>query len=121
MKIKIAYTLYTDGDYALRNPEYFGCTGTNVITDDGWEHYDYVGEKTFENEDPWICKMDAKCFLAELLCDGIGVLYTHDYILKDFYDIIQDLKQCIQDNNSGVFYKELTGNYEGTRIFVQFL
>lgn len=30
MKINISYTLYTDGDYALRNAEEFGCTERGV-------------------------------------------------------------------------------------------
>lgn len=33
MKIEILYNLYTDGDYSLNNPEYFGCTDRNVKTE----------------------------------------------------------------------------------------
>ena len=42
MQINISYTLYTDGDYSLRNAEDFGCTNRDVVVDD-FEYYDYVG------------------------------------------------------------------------------
>ena len=34
MQINISYTLYTDGDYSLRNAEDFGCTNRDVVVDD---------------------------------------------------------------------------------------
>ena len=30
MKIRIRYGFYTDGDYSLRNSEYFGCTAKEI-------------------------------------------------------------------------------------------
>lgn len=55
MQINISYTLYTDGDYSLRNAEDFGCTNRDVVVDD-FEYYDYVGSMEFKYEEEWRCK-----------------------------------------------------------------
>ena len=47
MQINISYTLYTDGDYSLRNAEELGCFNRNVVVDD-FEHYDYMGFVEFK-------------------------------------------------------------------------
>ena len=62
MQINISYTLYTDGDYSLRNAEDFGCTNRDVVVDD-FEYYDYVGSMEFKYEEEWRCKSEAKDFL----------------------------------------------------------
>lgn len=120
MKIKIEYTLYTDGDYCLENPDKFGCTGRDVISSDGWEHYDYVGSVEFQDDEEWSCKMYAKDFLCKFLCDGIHVLYTHAYLIKDFYDMIESLEDAIDDHKNfpNTFYASMSGNYDGTEISV---
>ena len=117
MKIRISYTFYTDGDYSLRNAEYFGCTGTEVEIED--DYYNYIGSKEFENEKQCHCKYEARSFLEELLCDGIHVLSTHYWLLKDFYDIIEALMDFICNNNSGAKYETLGGNQDGTMIMVE--
>lgn len=117
MKIRISYTFYTDGDYSLRNTEKFGCTGTEMEIED--DYYNYVGSKEFENEEEWRCKYEARSFLEELLCDGIHVLSTHYWLLKDFYDIIEALMDFICNNNSGTKYETLGGNQDGTMIMVK--
>ena len=53
MKIIIKYQFYTDGDYTLKNPDAFGCTGRHVKIGN-WT-YDFVGKKEFENDDKWQC------------------------------------------------------------------
>lgn len=45
MKIRVSYTFYTDGDYSLKEPERFGCTGQKVEIKD--DYYDYVGKVEF--------------------------------------------------------------------------
>lgn len=119
MKIRITYGFYTDGDFSLRDPEKFGCTGIDVEIEG--DYYDYVGTITFENDDIWKCKYDAKRFLEKFLCDGIHVSYTHYWLLKDFYDSIMSLIEFIEKNNTGEFCEERSGNYDGTYIKVEFL
>lgn len=120
MKINISYTLYTDGDYTLRNAEEFGCTERGVkINND--EYYDYVGSVKFTNEEKWRCKSEAKSFLWKLLCDGLSVSYTHPWLIKDFYTIIEDLTKAIDSYETGlsVYTRSLSGNYEGTNFRVK--
>lgn len=120
MKINISYTLYTDGDYSLRNAEEFGCTNRNVVVDD-FEYYDYVGSVEFKYEEEWHCKSEAKSFLWRFLCDGISVSYTHPWLLKDFYDIIKSLENVINEYQEGISVakRHITGNYDGTEIKIE--
>ena len=117
MQINISYTLYTDGDYSLRNAEDFGCTNRDVVVDDS-EYYDYVGSMEFKYEDEWHCKSEAKDFLWRFLCDGIHISYTHPWLLKDFYDIMKYLENVINEYQEGISVekRQITGNYEGTEI-----
>ena len=120
MKIEILYNLYTDGDYRLNNPEYFGCTGRNVKTEYD-DFYDYVGSKLFENKNESTCRMYAKEFLEKFLCDGIHVSPGHYWLLKDFYNIIEGLMEVISENFEGdekEYIGELSGNQTGTEITV---
>lgn len=117
MKIRIKYYFYTDGDYSLRNVENFGCTGREVEIED--EYFDYIGVTDFENEEVWRCKLEAKSFLEKLLCDGIHISYAHYYLIEDFYNIIESLIKFINENDSGEFYRKLSGNYDGTMIGVE--
>lgn len=58
MKIKINYTLYTDGDYNLKNAEEFGCV-TNR------HEYNYIGFMEFKDKEAWRCKHKAKSFFGD--------------------------------------------------------
>ena len=119
MKIRILYTFYTDGDYSLKDPDNFSCTGREVTIED--EYFDYIGNRDFENEEVWRCKNDAKNFLTQLLCDGLHISYTHHWLVEDFYNIIESLIELINSNDSGELCKKLTRNYDGTMIGVEFL
>lgn len=119
MKIKIAYQLYADGDYSLRNREEFGCTGFET-TVNGDEYFDYIGEMTFDNDDKYHCKSEAKTFLEKFLCDGLHVSYSHYWIIDDFYHAIEALIDFINDNDSGSYVKKLSENYSGTNFVIMF-
>lgn len=120
MQINISYILYTDGDYSLRNAEELGCTNRNVVVDAD-DYYDYVGSMEFKHEEEWRCKSEAKSFLWKFLCDGIHVSYTHSWLLKDFYDIMESLENVINEYQGGisVVKRHITGNYEGTEIKIE--
>lgn len=117
VKIRIKYSFYTDGDYCLRNYNNFGCTDREVEIEE--EYFDYLGYVEFDNNEIWRCKYNAKNFLTQLLCDGIDVSYTHYYLIRYFYDVIESLIEFINRNDSGEICKSLSGNYEGTRISVE--
>lgn len=117
MIIKISYMLHTDGDYALRNPEKFGCTAQKVEIKN--DYFDYIGSVSFHNDEIWRCKSDAKSFLEQFLCDGISVSSTHYWLIKSFYDIIEDLMDFINKNDSGMRYGTISGNQDGTKIMVE--
>ena len=119
MKIRVRYGFYTDGDYSLRNPENFGCTGREVEIED--EYFDYVGSMDFESDDTWECKYNAKTFLEELLCDGIHISSSHYWLMQDFYNIFETLMEFINEDDTGVRCKWLSGNYDRTYISVEFI
>ena len=113
MKIVIIYTLCTDGDYRLDNPEEFGC-----IKGDG---YHYTGSVEFTHAKKDRCLMEARNFLYKFLCDGLHVSYTHAWLLKDFYDLIESLVNKIghyKPDESGKYICEnsIGGNYSGTNF-----
>lgn len=114
MKIKIIYTLYTDDDYDLKNAEEFGCI-TNR------HECNYIGFMEFKDNEAWRCKHKAKSFLWRFLCDGIHVSYTHPWLLKDFYDIIESLENVINEYQEGISVakRHIAGNYEGTEIKIE--
>ena len=112
MKIGIMYEFCTDGDFSLRTPEKFGIT----TQDDEY----YAGDVTFENENAFRAKEEARSFLEKLLCDGLHILYTHYYILDHFYHAIDNLIEFISKNYEGYSIEQLSGNYDGTRIGVVF-
>lgn len=112
MKIEISYGFQTDGDYSLKTPKKFGCIGEN-------EHFDFIGTKTFTNNETWRCKLEAKTFLEQLLCDGIHISHTHYWLMEDFYDIIDSLIDYINQNDFGTSTRILSGNYSPTTIAVE--
>ena len=117
MKITIIYFLYTDGDYKLNYPQRFKCWKKNIELDN--QFFDYAGCVEFADDVDLECKYKAKEFLWKFLCDGIHVSYTHPWIIKDFYKIIEDLEKNIDEcTSNGIFIKHLFGNYENTKIQV---
>lgn len=78
----------------------------------------YVGSTIFEHSDMQECKIQATCFLARLLCNGIRIDYIHYELLGQFYDSISRLIEFITANNSGSLSKSIHGNYEGTQITI---
>lgn len=120
MQINISYTLCTDGDYNLRNAEDLGCTNRDVAVND-FEYFDYVGSMIFKDEEEWRCKSEAKDFLWRFLCDGVHVSYTHPWLLKGFYSIIESLENVINEYQEGISVakRHITGNYEGTKIKIK--
>lgn len=120
MRIVIKYFLYTDGDYRLDNAETLGCTAMNEADEYG-DYFDYIGFAEFQSSMDWRCKSDAKDFLWRFLCDGIRVSYTHAWLIKDFYNIIDDLTDQIGlfDRGSAGMRRRLTGNHSATRIEIE--
>lgn len=120
MRISIKYFLYTDGDYCLDNAEVFGCTGREVV-DEYDDYFDYVGSAEFHNESDVDCKTNAIDFLWRFLCDGIRVSYTHAWLLKDFYNIIEELVDQIDlfDRGTAGARRSLSGNHSATRIEIE--
>ena len=119
MIITFNYCLYTDGDFSLRNSEKFGCIGQDIETEE--EYYDYIGEMTIEHNDSSRCKINMRSFLEQFLCDGIHVSYTHYYLLRDFYEIIDNMISFINQNDNGVSYRQLGGNYSGTYFSIKIM
>ena len=112
MKIDIFYTLYTDGDYYLKEPKKFGARKMSEGS------YQYTGHTTFGNEVVWRCKNEAKNFLWKLMCEGIQVSYTHPWLVDDFYHCIDALANHIDAFESGdiIATEYITGNYDGTEF-----
>jgi len=90
------YLFYTDGDYSLKDPKRFEC----IERDYKFEGliYDYLGMKTFEDKDINSCKLEAKTFLEDLLCEGIQVNPTHYWLINTFYKAIDSLIKYIEDS-----------------------
>lgn len=110
LKIHIQFQLCTDGDYSLSNPELFGAT---------LNHYeDYIGEKIYKMEDTIMCQISAREFLEDFLCNGLHVSPSHYYLLKDFYEIIDESIKFITKGEDGCLTKELSGNYDGTYLTI---
>ena len=113
MKIDIFYTLYTDGDYCLREPEKFG----GKRDDDS--SYTYNGSVTFTDEE-FKCKSNARVFLWKFLCDGLHISYTHHWLIEDFYHCIAKLVDGINAFESGksIVKERISGNYDGTEFIL---
>lgn len=111
MKIDISYTLYTDGDYYLKDSEKFGASRISG-------ECKYVGCATFTNEVIWRCKNETKNFLWKLICEGIQISYTHPWLVDDFYHCIEALVDHINVFDSGdiIATEYITGNYDGTEF-----
>lgn len=119
MRIIIHYFLNTDGDFCLNTPDKFGCINKDIVI--GNDFFDYVGTMNFQYEDETACKRNAKDFLERFLCDGISVASSYYYLVKDFYNMIDQLIDFIDNNTSGIQFRRLSGNYSGTIIIVEFV
>ena len=115
--IKITYEFFTDGDFDLRTPEDHGC----LLIDDCY----FYGETSISVDNKMLERYKAKAFLHKLLCNGIKVLYTHYWLLKDFYSMIDTLTDFIDkfgpESDVRMLGQTLSGNYDGTYIKVEFL
>ncbi len=113
MKIAIDWTYYTDGDFSIRDNKFFD------FKFDGDE--EYSGVKIFEEEDELRTKIEARSYLEQLLCET-HVLYTHYYLLEDFYHLFDEAIEFIfNKDGEKVFHKEITGNYDGTYVHIMIM
>lgn len=86
--------------------------------DVGGRNVDYFGEVVFESEIPSTCRINAKEFLSRMLCDGIQISHTHYWLVKSFYDVVNELVEFVEQSEPGVVKRELSGNQDGTAILV---
>ena len=114
MKIIIKYELNTDGDFYLDTQQSVGCYYHDR------DDHKYVGHKVIVSDDNTTSKMKAEQFLSELLCNSIRVNFTHYHVLSYFYDMIDEMITFVKSNDSGSHRVELSGNYTGTYISVNF-
>lgn len=115
--INIAYWLYTDGDYDLRNPDDFGCKAKDISIGD--DYYNYVGTISFHSVDHGSAKSNAKTWLKKFLCEGIQVNYANYGLLTVFCNMVDDLLEFINNTfTDDVIIKSRGGNHEGTHIVV---
>lgn len=125
MRIQIIYTLCTDGDFDLHDPDKYGCIETDVTTIDD-DHYDYMGTITFINDNPEVCKLHAINLLNSLLCDGLKMSdsqitnYRFKWLCHKFTKIISHMTYYISIHESGskILKGTIGGNYDGTEIMV---
>lgn len=131
MKIVIKANFSTDGDYCIDGYKYSYSTVCEDIdinlTDRKFKIYtrennqhpfddDYTFIKVFECEDETYCKMYARSYLEQLLCN-IRVLYTHYYIIKYFYEMFDEAIKSI--GHEEYFYDSIGGNYDGTDLEIR--
>lgn len=126
MKILIKANFSTDGDYGIDGYKYSYSTVCEdidinlpdrkfkIYTRENNQHPfddDYTFIKVFECEDETYCKMYARSYLEELLCN-IRVLSTHYYIIKYFYEMFDKAIKSIGHEEH--FCDSIGGNYDGT-------
>lgn len=119
--ITITYKLATDGDFWLCNPEEFGSHEPDKNDFDSDE--DYIGKYVISDADKDKCVRNTISFLDKMLCDGIHVSYTHSHLLADIYGMFNKIEDIVRRNDDGYRrygYVELSGNYDGTFINVEF-
>lgn len=64
------------------------------------------------------CQISAREFLENFLCNGLHVSSSHYYLLKYFYEMIDEVIEFIIKGEDGSFTKELSGNYDGTYLTI---
>lgn len=111
MKIAIDWVYCTDGDFSIRENNFFKFK---------FDGEDYSGVEIFEGDETTV-KMNARSYLEQLLCET-HVSYTHYYILEDLYYMFDEAIDFIYNKeNQKVFHKEITGNYDGTYVHIIFM
>lgn len=128
MKITIKADFQTDGDYCIEDYNYV----SKIVREDidinlpdrkfkvfqnGYNTYpfedEYHFEMCFECEDEDYCKIYARNYLEELLCN-IRFLSTHYYIMPYFYDMFDKGIRSIGKENH--YFGSVSGNYDGTYL-----
>ena len=64
------------------------------------------------------CQIRSREFLEDFLCNGLHVSPSHYYLLKDFYEMIDESINFIIKGEDGSLTKELSGNYDGTYLTI---
>lgn len=128
MKIKIKVEFSTDGDYSICNYDSYknepisksvNSNGNEVKIYSQASHIfndEYTIVKIFECDNVDSCKMYARLFLQQLLCD-ISVLSSHYYLIKDFYELFINGITAINEDKD--YYNAISGNYEGTELDIR--
>lgn len=127
MKIKIKAKFSTDGDYSILNYDSYknepisksiNSNGNEVKIYSRSSHIfsdDYTFVKIIECDNVNSCKMYARMFLEQLLCN-ISVLSSHYYLIKDFYELFDNGITALNKNEN--YYETISGNYEGTELVI---
>ena len=128
MKIIIKADFQTDGDYCIEDYNYV----SKIVREDidinlpdrkfkvfqnGYNTYpfedEYHFEMWFECEDEDYCKIYARNYIEELLCN-IRFLSTHYYIMPYFYEMFdKGIKSIGKENH---YFGSISGNYDGTYL-----
>lgn len=127
MKIKIKAEFSTDGDYSICNYDSYknepisksiNGSGNEVKIYSRSSHIfieDYTFIKIIECDNVDSCKMYARMFLSQLLCN-ISVLSSHYYLIKDFYELFDNGITAINEGKN--YYETISGNYDGTELVI---
>ena len=128
MKIKIKANFQTDGDYSILNYDSYEneprnkCINSNGNEVKIYSQYihifddNYTFVKIFECDNVDSCKLYARLFLQQLLCD-IFVSSSHYCLIKDFYDLFVNGITAINEDKD--YYNAISGNYEGTELDIR--
>lgn len=121
MQVNVQVGLSTDGDYSLRNhldlempfDGFEGYYNSLLFTDDNPKQHKFEdsGDMQFN------CRWRAINWLRKILCE-LHVSYTHYYLIEDLYNLFNEAIEAIGRVED--FHKEISGNYEGTYIQVNF-
>lgn len=119
MKFYVEVAFCTDGDFDFDDDSrwYKDCelNCTRFCLDKSGDKYDYRLKAIIENGDDWRCKDDVKSLLAKTLCN-VRFCHTHLFVMSDMLAMFNEAIYAIK---SGYFFKDLSGNYEGTYIFFE--
>lgn len=128
MKIIIKAEFSTDGDYHIEGYDFLdkkfvkdidiNLPDRNFkINTKGYNKHPFGDEYSFgivfKCEDASYCKLYARNYLEELLCN-IRYLSTHYYIIPHFYEMFNKGIESI--NHENYYYGSISGNYDGTYL-----
>jgi len=114
LSIRCSFSLFTKGDFALKDKETYYCGGKLNGTD-----CDFEGGVIFENENEQDCIKEASDFLARMLCDGFHVSPSHYHILGELYRIFDDMIQFTKSKHTGKMVRSLSGCYDRTEFVLE--